>query len=262
MGSTCRRYLYEYIHWYHFHTSKLDTRTMDRHSTSISTSLPPDTPSSITSAPKSSTKTWCRTDGQSPQGTPPYQREQDQDQQMQNVSASHHTCWSHECTWNANHMGGIPLPSWWQTVNHTTLAIPTKTGPQHCQTFLNSLCDPSTLALHQLLGAWKTTTHSDRWNAYFDPNLQLVLIRENNTWAHYAPTIKHLHHWHISRYDTILDDTLPQLLSDLQPLDIINITASRYTVSSPNLILQQLPQVNPPTTWAVSYTHLTLPTIA
>ena len=100
----------------------------------------------------------------------------------------------------------------------------TRPGIKHrlvWQMYLDKWCDPHSRKLHQPLSTWLIDNHMNRWQAYYDNNLQVVLITENNVWNHYQPITKQRHQWIISKYDTIVNNTNPNQLPHIQPLDII-----------------------------------------
>ena len=60
-------------------------------------------------------------------------------------------------------------------------------GPRHrtkWQQFIDMLCTVPTYMLNRPLGMWIKPSKR-KWDAYYDPTLNTVLILQNNQWYHY-----------------------------------------------------------------------------
>jgi len=96
---------------------------------------------------------------------------------------------------------------------------------------------------------WTTNLLNDRWNAYYDADLQTVLVREGQRWSHYNQYTIQRRQWIISRASTIIDTTNPDQLYNIHPVDIIRQTQTEYTVSIPMVSNISLPMKVTATTW-------------
>ena len=98
------------------------------------------------------------------------------------------------------------------------------------QKFLDYLCHAPTLQLKQPLGIWyKQPLH--RWTAYYDPQLQSVMILDQNEWQHYTTVNKYRRHWIIPRNQVSIDTTHPSQILQCQPMDLLRSTSTYYKVT-------------------------------
>ena len=70
---------------------------------------------------------------------------------------------------------------------------------------------------------------------YYDQELHTVLIKEDNKWKHYDSIIKHRRVWTILRTTIAIDDTPPQLLTSLTPMDIHKLTSNHIVLNVPDI---------------------------
>ena len=107
--------------------------------------------------------------------------------------------------------------------------------PHHRETwqkFVDTLCNVPTLHLKTPLGIWYCPP-SNRWQAYYDSSLQVILIQQHHQWHHYPTYNKYRRFWIIPRNQCSIDNTPPHGLQNLQPIDIIKTTQNYYKVTIP-----------------------------
>ena len=124
-------------------------------------------------------------------------------------------------------------------------------GPIHrekWQRFLDQLCQVPTLWLKRSLGAWYGNIQY-KWQAYFDPKLTTVILKNGPSWDHYSVIQKQRRHWSINKTQMTIDHTPPTELEDLIPMDIICNTSTRLLVIPPMAKLYTSPPSTQITTW-------------
>jgi len=59
------------------------------------------------------------------------------------------------------------------------------------------------------------------WNAYYDFTLHSLIIKNGNTWQHYSNIVKSRQYWTIDISRPSIDNTPPQQISSILPVDVI-----------------------------------------
>ena len=99
--------------------------------------------------------------------------------------------------------------------------------------------------------------HKDRWYAYYDVNLQTILIKTGQVWHHYRHYSTTRRHLRIPRTQHVVDFTKPSQLTNLQPLDIIRSDIHEYYVNKMEPVHNSVHNPSIPHTWTEYLTHLT-----